>query len=82
MLELDVMPERSIGCEQWEFILGMHFSQAVLILQSQVGVIRGVQVKYSDSNPLSKDLELDLTHDGIRLKFDPICQRLKVGSRK
>ncbi|CAB0016417.1 unnamed protein product [Nesidiocoris tenuis] len=22
MLELDVMPERSIGCEQWEFILG------------------------------------------------------------
>uniref|UniRef100_A0A0A9ZDW9 UPF0183 protein CG7083 n=1 Tax=Lygus hesperus TaxID=30085 RepID=A0A0A9ZDW9_LYGHE len=78
MLELDVMPERSIGNEQWEFILGMHFSQAVLILQSQVGVIRGVQVKYSDSNPLSKDLELDLTNDGIRLKFDPICQRLKV----
>lgn len=22
MLELDVVPERSLGCEQWEFILG------------------------------------------------------------
>uniref|UniRef100_T1I3T1 Uncharacterized protein n=1 Tax=Rhodnius prolixus TaxID=13249 RepID=T1I3T1_RHOPR len=72
------MPERSLGCDQWEFILGMHFSQAVTILQSQVGVIRGIQVVYSDSNPLSKDLELNLTQDGIRLKFDPITQRLKV----
>ncbi|KAK9511261.1 hypothetical protein O3M35_005849 [Rhynocoris fuscipes] len=49
MLELEVMPERSLGCDQWEFILGMHFSQAVTILQSQVGVIRGIQVLYSDS---------------------------------
>lgn len=24
MLELDVVPERSLGCEQWEFILGMY----------------------------------------------------------
>lgn len=22
MLELEIVPERSIGCEQWEFILG------------------------------------------------------------
>lgn len=27
----------------------MHFSQSVSIIQSQVGVIRGVQVLYSDS---------------------------------
>lgn len=27
----------------------MHFSQAVAIIQSQVGVIRGVQVLYSDT---------------------------------
>ncbi len=90
MLELDVVPERSLGCEQWEFILGMycitnsyhqinnlrisyyqiytqfstttpslvklrlfligmHFSQAVAIIQSQVGIIKGVQVHYSDT---------------------------------
>lgn len=30
-------------------ILGMHFSQAVAIIQSQVGVIKGVQVLYSET---------------------------------
>lgn len=29
--------------------LGMHFSQAVAIIQSQVGVIKGVQVLYSET---------------------------------
>jgi len=29
-------------------ILGMHFCQAVAIIQSQVGIIKGVQVLYSD----------------------------------
>lgn len=27
----------------------MHFSQAVAIIQSQVGIIKGVQVHYSDT---------------------------------
>lgn len=31
------------------FFPGMHFSQAVAIIQSQVGVIKGVQVLYSDT---------------------------------
>lgn len=34
--------------------LGMHFSQAVAIIQSQVGTIRGVQVLYSDTVSLIK----------------------------
>uniref|UniRef100_A0A1B6CXB5 Uncharacterized protein n=1 Tax=Clastoptera arizonana TaxID=38151 RepID=A0A1B6CXB5_9HEMI len=78
MLELEVVPERSIGCEQWEFVLGMHFSQAVSIIQSQVGIIKGVQVLYCDTNPLGADLVLNLPQDGIRLIFDPVVQRLKV----
>ncbi|XP_063218330.1 PHAF1 protein CG7083 isoform X2 [Bacillus rossius redtenbacheri] len=78
MLELDVVPERSLGCEQWEFILGMHFSQAVAIIQSQVGIIKGVQVLYSDMNPLAADLVINLPQDGIRLIFDPVVQRLKI----
>lgn len=83
MLTLEVVPERSLGCEQWEFVVGgfhlffkriiafysnvsqcccfvefhlffyvvvgMHFSQAVAIIQSQVGIIKGVQVLYNDS---------------------------------
>lgn len=78
MLELELVPERSLGCEQWEFILGMHFSQAVAIIQSQVGIIKGVQVLYSDTNPLGADLVINLPQDGIRLIFDPVGQRLKI----
>lgn len=40
MLELEVVPERSIGCEQWEFILGKS-----LILNS-VTVILLVRLMY------------------------------------
>nr|CAG4642540.1 EOG090X06XP [Evadne anonyx] len=78
MLELEVVPERSLGCEQWEFILGMQFSQAVCIMQSQVGSMKKVQVIYNENDPLSSDLVLSLTLDGIRLLFDPVTQRLRV----
>nr|CAI5841052.1 unnamed protein product [Callosobruchus analis] len=78
MLTLEVVPERSLGCEQWEFVMGMHFSQAVAIIQSQVGIIKGVQVLYSDTKPLEIDLVINLPQDGIRLFFDPVTQRLKI----
>lgn len=74
MLDLEVIPERSLGVGEkaWEFILGeisnffvlccewktifswflfvtgMHFSQAVAIIQTQVGTIKNVQVLYSE----------------------------------
>lgn len=35
------------------YFAGMHFSQAVAIIQSQVGIIKGVQVLYSDTVSLS-----------------------------
>ncbi|XP_038218369.1 UPF0183 protein CG7083 [Zerene cesonia] len=78
MLDLEIIPERSLGCDAWEFVLGMHFSQAVAIIQSQVGTIRGVQVLYSDQNPLAVDLVINMPQDGIRLIFDPVAQRLKI----
>ncbi|XP_058451902.1 PHAF1 protein CG7083 [Malaya genurostris] len=78
MLDLEVVPERSLGCDNWEFILGMHFSQAVAIIQSQVGIIKGVQVLYSETSPLNVDIIINLPQDGIRLIFDPVQQRLKA----
>ncbi|XP_022907928.1 PHAF1 protein CG7083 [Onthophagus taurus] len=78
MLDLEIVPERSLGCDHWEFVLGMHFSQAVAIIQSQVGIIKGVQVLYNDNNPLDVDLIINLPQDGIRLFFDPVGQRLKI----
>ncbi|KAG7300806.1 hypothetical protein JYU34_015141, partial [Plutella xylostella] len=78
MLDLEIVPERSLGCDSWEFVLGMHFSQSVAIIQSQVGTIRGVQVLYSDQNPLAVDLVINMPLDGVRLIFDPVAQRLKM----
>ncbi|XP_071174921.1 phagosome assembly factor 1-like [Mytilus edulis] len=78
MLDLEVVPERSLGNEQWEFILGMPFNQAISILKRQDRYIKGVQVWYSDQYPLQMDLVLNLSQDGVRLIFDPVSQRLKV----
>lgn len=78
MLDLEVVPERSLGNEQWEFVLGMPFYQAVNILRRQDRSIKGVQVWYSVQNPLQMDLVLNLSQDGIRLIFDPVAQRLKI----
>lgn len=73
-----MVPERSLGNEQWEFVLGMAFAQAVHILQQQARSIKGLQVLYSDLNPLAMDLVINLSQDGIRLMFDPVVQRLKI----
>jgi len=78
MLDLEVVPERSLGNEQWEFVLGMPFYQAVNILRRQDTTIKGVQVWYSEQNPLQMDLVLNLSQDGVKLIFDPIYQRLKI----
>lgn len=78
MLDLEVIPDISLGCDNWEFVLGMHFSQAIAIIQSQVGVIKNVQVLYSETSPLGVDNIINLPQDGIRLIFDPVVQRLKI----
>jgi hypothetical protein len=79
MLDLLVVPERSIGNEQWEMILGMTVCQAVQTLKTQSQTIRGVRILYSEQEPFLQDIVIDLTNDGIRFKFDANCQRLKVG---
>lgn len=78
MLDLEVVPERSLGNQQWEFTLGMPLAQAVSILQKHCRTIRNVQNLYSEQCPLNHDLILSLTQDGIKLLFDAYNQRLKV----
>ncbi|KPP75940.1 hypothetical protein Z043_104765 [Scleropages formosus] len=78
MLDLEVVPERSLGNELWEFALGMPLAQAISILQKHCRIIKNVQVLYSEQTPLSHDLILNLTQDGIKLLFDACNQRLKV----
>jgi len=78
MLELEVIPEHGLFSENIEFILGTHFSTSVAYIQNQVGVIKGVEISYCDKEPLSYDLTIKLTNDGIKLIFDSTSQRLKI----
>lgn len=78
MLELEVIPEHGLTSDLVEFVLGMHFSHAVATVQSLKGSVKGVQIMYSDKEPLTVDLVVNLTNDGIKLIFDPINQRLKT----
>uniref|UniRef100_A0A8C0XDF1 Uncharacterized protein n=1 Tax=Castor canadensis TaxID=51338 RepID=A0A8C0XDF1_CASCN len=78
MLDLEVVPERSLENEQWEFTLGMPPAQAVAILQKHCHIIKNVQVLYSEQSLLNHDLILNLTQDGIKLLFDAFDHRLKV----
>jgi len=78
MLELEVIPEHGLTSEAIEFILGMHFSVAVASVQSHVGHIKAVEISYCDKDPLSYDLTMRLSKDGIKLVFDSISQRLKI----
>ncbi|KAL5477986.1 hypothetical protein EMCRGX_G024858 [Ephydatia muelleri] len=78
MLDLEVIPERALGGAQWELVLGMPLIQALEILKRQSDVIRKVHITYSEQQPLDVDLVVDLVEDGIRLIFDPKCQRLRV----
>lgn len=78
MLELEVLPERSIGTEQWEFLLGMPFYQVVYIMQRHDTILKAVQISYNEDDPLLSDLIIDLTQDGIRLLFDSDTQQLKI----
>jgi hypothetical protein len=56
----------------------MPLCQAINLIKSLDLHIKGVQLIYDDQNPLSKDLIVDLTQDGIRLLFDPVQQRLRL----
>jgi len=78
MLELDVIPEHGLTSDNIEFILGTHFSTAVAFIQNQVGHIKGVEISYCDKEPLTYDLTIKLTQDGIKLVFDSLSQRLKI----
>lgn len=78
MLDLEVIPGRSLGSDQWEFILGMTFGQVVNILRRQCRLIKDIHMIYCDQQPLSMDMILNLTQDGIKLIFDSVSQRLKI----
>lgn len=78
MLDLDVQPERSLGNEFWEFVLGMPLHQAITLIKFQSKFIKNVNFLYNDQDNLLSDLIIDLKEESIRLYFDSDSQRLKM----
>ncbi|EDV29033.1 uncharacterized protein TRIADDRAFT_49777 [Trichoplax adhaerens] len=78
MLDLEVIPERSLGCSQWKFIIGMSIYQVIRIIRSQYEIIKEVDFIYDEMKPLESDIIIKLPLDGICFIHEPDTQRLKI----
>ena len=60
--------------------LGMPLAQVIQILKADCNNLKDVNVIYDEQRPMDKkfDLIVDLSQNGLRLRFDPLVQRLKV----
>jgi len=58
----------------------MPLAQVIQILKTDCANIKDVHVIYDEQRPMDKkiDLMVDLSQNGVRLRFDPLVQRLKV----
>ncbi|XP_036131001.1 UPF0183 protein C16orf70 homolog isoform X2 [Molossus molossus] len=78
MLDLEVVPERSLGNEQWEFTLGMPLAQAVTILQKHCRIIKNVQVLYSEQVIEVYDLtKVKLKYCGVHFNSQAIAPTIE-----
>jgi len=78
MLDLEILPEKSISSEKWQIMLGMSIYQVIQILKANCETIKSIQLIYNDKDPLSSDYMINLINDGIILYFDSHNQRLKL----
>lgn len=58
----------------------MPLAQVIQILKADCANVKGVHVIYDEQQPMNKkfDLTVDLSQNGLRLRFDPLVQQLKV----
>ena len=58
----------------------MPLAQVIQIVKADFSNLKDVNVIYDEQRPMDKkfDLIVDLTQNGLRLRFDPLVQRLKV----
>ncbi|KAJ3167495.1 hypothetical protein HDU87_001516 [Geranomyces variabilis] len=73
-LDCHVLAARSVG----PFVLGTPLGVVVRTLNQMEAAIPQVECKYDESEPLGNDIVLNLSANGICLRFDPQSQRLKL----
>lgn len=78
MLDLEVEPDCGLRNEQIEFTLGTPINQVITALQNCSRIVENVELTYSPTDPLSRDVVICLVKDGIRLRFEPNTQLLRL----
>lgn len=77
-LEFEVVPEQCLRHVQCEFTIGQQICTTLYHIQRCVKLIKSVHLLYSNATPNDKDVIVDLTHEKIRLLFEPVSQQLRV----
>ncbi|CAI2171113.1 2419_t:CDS:10 [Funneliformis geosporum] len=72
-LDLSIVPGKSLG---W-FRLGTSIWDINNFIREQSRIIPSVDLKYDEEAPISTDIFLSLTANGIHMRFDSASQRLK-----
>eukprot|EP00164_Ancoracysta_twista_P000607 GFYU01000803.1.p1 GENE.GFYU01000803.1~~GFYU01000803.1.p1 ORF type:complete len:385 (+),score=88.50 GFYU01000803.1:285-1439(+) len=67
-------PSKGVG----QFLLGLPISQAISYLQQNKKTTPRVEFLYSEENPLDGDMVMTLPDHGMRLRFEPVSQRLRL----
>ncbi|EXJ96350.1 isoleucyl-tRNA synthetase [Capronia coronata CBS 617.96] len=71
---LQIQPERGIG---W-IVLGSSLHSVLTRLKASPQTYRNLELSYSASEPIAKPVILSLPHNGLRLRFDGLDQRLRL----
>ena len=61
----------------------MPLGQAIQIVKADCSNLKDVHVVYDEQRPMDRkfDLIVDLSQNGLRLRFDPLAQRLKASTK-
>eukprot|EP00698_Gefionella_okellyi_P008550 TRINITY_DN2123_c0_g1_i13.p1 TRINITY_DN2123_c0_g1~~TRINITY_DN2123_c0_g1_i13.p1 ORF type:complete len:441 (+),score=50.16 TRINITY_DN2123_c0_g1_i13:1467-2789(+) len=74
MLTLDVVPGRSAGA----FFIGAPVNDMCEWLITNHSHVLAVDIRYDAKTPLTSDIDVNLVHDAVHLKFEPKSQRLRT----
>ncbi|KRX66404.1 UPF0183 protein C16orf70 -like protein [Trichinella sp. T9] len=77
-MDFEIVPESALLNEHVKLQLGMPLGQAIAYLQRAYQIFKGIELVYSDKDPLVSDVVVNLTNNGIKLLFDASSQLLKV----
>nr|KAJ3406169.1 hypothetical protein HK105_003598 [Polyrhizophydium stewartii] len=72
LVQLAVHPGKGLG----RLALGLPLPAVIAYIKREAAVFRKYELKFGDQSPFDHPIVLNLLHNGIALRFDPVSQRL------